>query len=281
MEWGVLSRPIVFQLFQRGSRPPVFRPNTAVNTLADLAPLPLPQLLLVDDDAPLRTVLARFFEFNQFAVRTAADVPEARRLVQAQVPDLILLDVNMPGESGLSLLRWLREQHPHMGIIMVSGARSTVDRVVGLEVGADDYVTKPFETRELLARVRSLWRRVALLRSALARVPAAADPGPLQRRAFGGFELDLAQRRLLRCDGQDVALTPAEFDLLALFVRHPHKVMSRSQIAALVEGRERDVYDRSIDLRILRLRRKIEARPERPQMLRTVRGAGYVFDPLG
>lgn len=247
----------------------------------DPAPTPLPQLLLVDDDAPLRTVLARFFEFNQFAVRTAADVPEARRLVHERVPDLILLDVNMPGESGLSLLRWLREQHPHMGIIMLSGARDTVDRVVGLEVGADDYVTKPFETRELLARVRSLWRRVALLRSALARAPAVVDPGPLQRRVFGGFELDLAQRRLLRADGREVALTAAEFDLLALFVRHPHKVLSRSQIAALVEGRERDVYDRSIDLRMLRLRRKIEARPERPQMLRTVRGAGYVFDPLG
>lgn len=253
-----------------------------MNTSVDSAPTALPQLLLVDDDAPLRTVLARFFEFNQFVVRTAADVPEARRLVQAQAPDLILLDVNMPGESGLSLLRWLREQYPAMGIIMLSGARDTVDRVVGLEVGADDYVTKPFETRELLARVRSLWRRVSLLRSALARVPAVGDPTPsLRRRAFGRFELDLAQRRLLQVDGQEVMLTPAEFDLLALFVRHPHKVLSRSQIAALVEGRERDVYDRSIDLRILRLRRKIEARPERPQMLRTVRGAGYLFDPQG
>ena len=175
--------------------------------MADEAP-GKPQLLVVDDESELRNVLAKYFSYNQFEVRTAADAVQARAMVAELAPDVVLVDVNMPGESGLSLARWLRETHPRIGLVMLTGVADSVDRIVGLEVGAVDYVTKPFDTRELLARLRSLLRRLA---------PATVDSAPAAhtRPRFGVCELDLDGRRLLRCDdGNEVPVSAAEFDLL-------------------------------------------------------------------
>lgn len=232
------------------------------------------RLLVVDDEAALREVLARYFAHNNFDVRTAADAAQARALIAATVPDLLLVDVNMPGESGLSLARWLRETHPRVGLVMLTGAADAVDRIVGLEVGADDYVTKPFETRELLARLRNLLRR-------LKPAPDTAAPAVVPRRPrFGLCELDLQTRRLLRCDdGSEVPLSATEFELLALFARHPNRPLNRDQIMGSSHKRDWDALDRSIDLRVMRLRRKIERTPDKPTVLKTVRSVGYMYVP--
>ena len=232
-----------------------------------------PRLLVVDDEAGLRDVLARYFGYNNFDVRTAASASQARALIAEAVPDLVLVDVNMPGESGLSLARWLRETHPRIGLVMLTGAADSVDRIVGLEVGADDYVTKPFETRELLARLRNLLRR-------LAPAPSTSAPDDSKRPRFGLCELDLAGRRLLRCDGgNEVPISAAEFDLLVLFSRHPNRPLNRDQIMAYGHNRSWDALDRSIDLRVMRLRRKIESTPDKPAVLKTVRSVGYMYVP--
>ena len=240
-----------------------------------------PRLLVVDDEADLRSVLARYFGYNNFDVRTAADAVQARSLVAEAVPDLVLVDVNMPGESGLSLARWLRETHPRIGLVMLTGAADSVDRIVGLEIGADDYVTKPFETRELLARVRGLLRRLTPSPSEPAPLAAAAPPAPkTQRVRFGLCDLDLQARRLLLAtDGSEVPLSAAEFDLLALFARNPNRPLNRDQIMEFGHNRSWEVFDRSIDLRIMRLRRKIEPNPDKPAVLKTVRSVGYVYVP--
>ncbi len=241
------------------------------------APPAKPRLLVVDDEADLRNVLARYFGYNNFDVRTASDASQARALIAQAVPDLVLVDVNMPGESGLSLARWLREAHPRIGLVMLTGAADSVDRIVGLEVGADDYVTKPFETRELLARLRGLLRRMAPVRDAEA---PAATPASKSRVRFGLCDLDLdARRLLLTTDGSEVPLSAAEFDLLALFARHPNRPLNRDQIMEYGHNRSWEVFDRSIDLRIMRLRRKIEPNPEKPAVLKTVRSVGYVYVP--
>ncbi len=243
-----------------------------------------PQLLVVDDEADLRSVLAKYFGYNNFEVRTASDAMQARAMVGQLVPDLVLIDVNMPGESGLSLARWLRETQPRIGIVMLTGAADSVDRIVGLEVGADDYVTKPFETRELLARLRGLLRRLGPLETdegvdaPAAAAPAA--PSTKTRVRFGLCDLDLEGRRLLLvADGSEVAVSAAEFDLLALFARHPNRPLNRDQIMEYGHNRSWEVFDRSIDLRIMRLRRKLEPIPEKPAVLRTVRSVGYMFVP--
>ncbi len=246
-----------------------------------LEPAARPRLLVVDDEADLRDVLARYFGFNHFDVRTAPDAVQARALIAAAVPDLVLVDVNMPGESGLSLARWLRETHPRIGLVMLTGASDSVDRIVGLEVGADDYVTKPFDTRELLARLRNLLRRLTPVHDDAATGTAAGNThAGVKRARFGLCELDVDGRRLLRIDdGGEVAVSTAEFDLLALFARHPNRPLNRDQIMAYGHNRTWDVLDRSIDLRVMRLRRKLEAKPETPAVLKTVRGVGYMYVP--
>jgi DNA-binding response OmpR family regulator len=245
---------------------------------------PMPSLLVVDDEADLRNVLSKYFGYNNFKVRTAADAQQARLLVAEEVPDLVLIDVNMPGESGLSLARWLRESFPRLGLVMLTGATDSVDRIVGLEIGADDYVTKPFETRELLARLRGLLRRLGPPEGATpaeGAAPKDALQGATKGRArFGLCELDLEARRLmLLTDGSEVSISAAEFDLLALFARHPNRPLNRDQIMEYGHNRSWEVFDRSIDLRVMRLRRKIEPNPDKPAVLRTVRSVGYMYVP--
>ena len=245
-------------------------------------PAARPVVMVVDDEPELRTLLGEYFGRHGFEVRTAPEAATARALVAQAAPDLAILDVNMPGENGLSLARWLRESHPRVGLVMLTTAGEAVDRIVGLELGADDYVPKPFEMRELLARVRAVLRRTS------ADAPAAAASGAVAQAAsetdshrvrFGACRLDLDQRRLLAADGAEIEITAAEFDLLALLARNPNRPLSRDQIMEQAHNRGWDVFDRSIDLRIMRLRRKIERNPDRPEVIKTVRNVGYVFVP--
>lgn len=234
-----------------------------------------PLVLVVDDEPELRSLLAEYFSRHGYRVQTAADAAEARISVVAEVPALAILDINMPGENGLSLARWLRETQPRIGLVMLTTASESVDRIVGLELGADDYLPKPFEMRELLARVRAVLRRAAVP------VQHAASPDlPASRRVtFGACRLDLDERRLLAEDGADIEISAAEFDLLALFARHPNRPLNRNQIMEQAHNRGWDVFDRSIDLRVMRLRRKIERNPDKPELIKTVRNVGYVFVP--
>jgi DNA-binding response OmpR family regulator len=235
-----------------------------------------PVLLLVDDEPELRTLLGEYFGRHGFAVRSAADAAAAREQLGRERPQLAILDVNMPGENGLSLARWLREAHPQVAIVMLTTAGEAVDRIVGLELGADDYVSKPFELRELLARVRAVLRRTQAAQPAVA---APAPPEDSRRVHFGTCALDLDQRRLFAQDGREIEITAAEYDLLSLFARHPNRPLTRDQIMEQAHNRGWDVFDRSIDLRIMRLRRKIESNPDKPEVLKTVRNVGYVFVP--
>jgi two-component system phosphate regulon response regulator OmpR len=196
-----------------------------------------------------------------------------RAEIERSLPDVVLLDVKMPGEDGLTLARYLRERYD-VGIIMVTGASDVVDRVVGLEIGADDYITKPFDPRELLARLKSVLRRIQANPPAPGAAPAA---GP--RVAVGCCVLDLASHQLFDGEGKELPMTAMEFELLKVFVERPNKVLSRDDILTATRNREWEPFDRSIDIRIARLRRKIEADPENPQAIRTVRGAGYMFVP--
>jgi len=234
-------------------------------------------LLVVDDEPEVRELLQEYFRDHGFRVLTAIDAAGARQAMVQALPRLALLDVHMPGEDGLTLARWMRERHPSIGIVFLTAAGDPVDRVVGLEIGADDYVCKPFDIRELLARVRSLLRRLPQAPGEVAG-PAAAAAGTSSRRIpFGECILDLDQRRLIDNNGADLDITAAEFDLLALFARFPNHPLTRDRIMEQAHNREWDVFDRSIDLRIMRLRRKIERNPDKPQVLKTVRNVGYVF----
>ena len=259
------------------------RRASAARSLPPMTASTAPGLLVVDDEPELRELLGEYFGRHGWAVRLAEDAAAARRLVADAVPDIVVLDVHMPGEDGLSLARWLRERHAGVGIVMLTTAAETVDRVVGLEIGADDYVPKPFELRELLARVKSLQRRLAMTPAApaSAAAPTAPEAPATQRVSFGRCTLDLDQRRLLADDGSEIAMTAAEYDLLALFARSPNRPLNRDQIMEQAHNRGWDVFDRSIDLRIMRLRRKIETNPDKPEILRTVRNVGYMFVPPG
>lgn len=237
-----------------------------------------PTLLVVDDEPELRGLLTEYFGRHGFEVRAAEDAGRARELIAAARPDLAVLDINMPGENGLSLARWMREAHPQVAIVMLTTAGESVDRIVGLELGADDYVSKPYELRELLARVRAVLRRVQPAPVAVAVAPPAVQASARQAR-FGDRTLDLDQRKLFAADGSEIEITAAEFDLLALFARHPNRPLNRDQIMEQAHNRGWDVFDRSIDLRVMRLRRKIERNPDKPEVLKTVRNVGYVYIP--
>ena len=235
-----------------------------------------PVVMVVDDEPELRSLLSEYFERHQFTVRTAQDALAARALVAQAVPDVAILDINMPGENGLSLARWLRETHPGIGLVMLTTAGDSVDRIVGLELGADDYLPKPFEVRELLARVRALVRR---LRSEVTPQPSAAASLTTTRVRFGQCALDLDSRQLFSHDGAEIPVTASEFELLALFASHPNRPLNRDQIMEQAHNRGWDVFDRSIDLRVMRLRRKVERNPDKPEVIKTVRNVGYVFIP--
>ena len=232
-------------------------------------------VLVVDDEIEVRELLVEYLSSHGFEVTQAASGKSMRAVVDKRVPDVVLLDLNLPGEDGLSLARYLREHHD-VGIIMVTGAGETVDRIIGLEVGADDYVAKPFDPRELLARVKSVLRRV---RARTVDAAPTQRPAPLQRLAIGPCELDLATHQLYNAGGEEIPITAMEFDLLRVFVEHPNQVLSRDQLLTLTRNRDWEPFDRSIDIRIARLRKKLEGDPERPQIIRTVRGTGYMFVP--
>ncbi len=236
-----------------------------------MSALTLPRILVVDDDPDLRELLSTYLGANGFSVATAGDGVSMRAALARALPDAIVLDLMLPGEDGLSLTRTLRAQST-IPILMLSARGEEIDRVIGLEVGADDYLAKPFGPRELLARLRALLRRGH---------PARPDTAaPAVNPHFGPFALDTAGRRLLR-DGMEVQLTSAEFDLLAAFVAHPNRVLSRDTLVDLLRGYDRDPFDRSIDNRVTRLRRKIETEPSAPAYIRTVRGEGYLFNLRG
>jgi two-component system phosphate regulon response regulator OmpR len=206
-------------------------------------------------------------------VLTADGGVAMRALLAKETPDVVLLDVNMPGEDGLSLARYIRERLD-LPIIMITAAGEVVDRVVGLEVGADDYLSKPFDPRELRARIKSVLRRYR--RPNLAR---SADEPARRQVVLGRCTLDLDMRQLLDAGGHEVPLTSMEFDLLKVFAERPNRVLTRDQILNITRNRDCDPFDRSIDIRIARLRKKIEADPDKPVTLKTIRGAGYMFVP--
>ncbi|BAN34254.1 transcriptional regulatory protein OmpR [Sulfuricella denitrificans skB26] len=224
-------------------------------------------ILVVDDDAGLRELLADYLAGQGYAVGAVADGVEMEAYLARQSADLVILDLMLPGEDGLSLARRLRVRG-NLPIIMLSARGEEIDRIIGLEVGADDYLAKPFNPRELLARIRAVLRRRGEAKESV--VPA--------NYCFGPFQLDPDRRRLLR-DGEEVALTSGEFALLHIFVEHANRVLSRDYLMDLLKGFERDPFDRSIDVRVTRLRRKIEFDPAEPRYIRTVWGQGYLFSP--
>ncbi|VXC26180.1 Transcriptional regulatory protein OmpR [Pseudomonas sp. 8AS] len=232
------------------------------------------QILVVDDDGEVRRLLEDYLGGHGYQVRTCADSTGMRQALQAGLPDLVLLDVGLPGEDGLSLARFLREHHD-LPVIMISGAGSALDRIIGLEVGADDYLGKPFDPRELLARVKTVLRRY--LRPGAREADAEGE----ESIRLGRYRLELQRRQLYDEQGHEVELTAMEFDLLQAFAQRPNRPLSRDQLLNLTQNRDWNPYDRSIDIRIARLRRKLEDDPEKPQIIRTLRGVGYmlVVDP--
>jgi len=225
------------------------------------------RLLLVDDEAALREPLAEYLSRQGFAVTQAASAAEARSRLREELPELVLLDIMMPGEDGLSLCRHLSETRALPTILLTAKSEAT-DRIVGLEIGADDYVVKPFEPRELVARIRSVLRR-----SARGGVVPAED----ELFEFEGWQLDPLKRRLIDPEGALVSISSAEFRLLMAFVEHPRQVLDRDRLLDLVQGREAHLFDRAIDNQISRLRRKIEADSRNPTMIQTVWGGGYML----
>lgn len=236
-----------------------------------------PHILIVDDDAKIRQMLTRYLIGEGFRISSAANGVALRECLAHDKVDLVLLDLVLPGEDGFQLAREIRAQPStgRIGIIMLTGRSDLVDTVAGLEVGADDYIAKPFQLREILARIRSVLRRTQ---------PAtAAEPNPVAQRdageviRFDGWRLDLGRRELKAPDGSEIALTTGEFELLATFARHPGRVLNRDQLMDLTRGRQWEAIDRSIDAQVARLRRKIEPDPKHPTLVKSVRGVGYVF----
>ena len=225
------------------------------------------RLLLVDDEAALREPLADYLSRQGFVVRQAASAAEARSAIRDEVPHLVLLDIMMPGEDGLSLCRHLAESAAIPTILLTARSEST-DRIVGLEIGADDYVTKPFEPRELVARIRSVLRRAA-----------KGGPAPSEDEVlvFDGWRLDPLKRRLTDPEGAVVAISSAEFRLLMAFAEHPRQVLDRDRLLDMVQGREAHLFDRAVDNQISRLRRKIEVDSRNPVLIQTVWGGGYML----
>ena len=232
-----------------------------------------PHIVVADDEPDVRETVEEYLSMNGFRVSTAESGATVRRIVAEQAVDLVLLDVRMPGEDGLSLARHLREHYP-VGIVMLTAVGTMVDRVVGLEMGADDYIPKPVDLRELLARVKAVLRRLKP-----AAVLAEASGAAANEVAFGDCRLNLDSHKLFDRDGQEIALTSMEFDLLKAFAEHPNRVLSRDRLLDLAHSRDWEPFDRSIDVRIARIRKKVEVDPTKPQLIKTIRGSGYLFSP--
>jgi two-component system, OmpR family, response regulator len=232
----------------------------------------VPHVLAIDDDPAMRQLFAEYLGENELRVTTVATGEEMSRALAEHAIDVIVLDLRLAGEDGMELARKVRAEST-IPIIMVTGRKDEADRVMGLELGADDYITKPFSPRELLARVRAVLRRYKTVEELL---PARDE----KRRAyrFGGWELNLRTRRLVSPDGARIELTNGEFSLLQAFCAAPRRILSRDQLLELSRLNRAEVYDRSIDVQILRLRRKIEVDPSHPGYIKTERGAGYIFD---
>ncbi len=236
-----------------------------------------PRLLVVDDDPAVRTLLRECFELEGYRVSEAGSGAELAACLAVAPPQLITLDIGLGGESGFDIARQVRAT-TNVPIIMITGKGDTIDRVVGLELGADDYITKPFHVREVLARVRAVLRRYEGASAAgTSGEAAAAGAGAGERLAFDSWTLDISRRELTSAAGTSQELTTAEFNMLEMFVRRPSRVLSRDNIMDLLKGHEWSPYDRSIDSLIVRLRKKIEPDPEAPRLIKTVRSVGYVF----
>jgi DNA-binding response OmpR family regulator len=229
-----------------------------------------PSILLVEDDAFQRKAAETYLMNHDLRVIAVENGAQMRRQVSRAMPDLVLLDVQLPGpEDGFALARWLRESSTRVGIIMLTAAGDSVDKVLGLESGADDYVAKPYEPRELLARCKSVLRRSV----------NKATPARLERVRMGRHMLDLSRRELQDDAGNEVPVTAGEFDILKIFAENPNRPLSRDWLLETTSHRARDPFDLAIDLRITRIRRKIEPAPDKPTVIRTVRGVGYMFVP--
>jgi DNA-binding response OmpR family regulator len=231
------------------------------------------EIIVVDDEEHLRDMVAEYLAGQGFVARAASGGRALDAMLAEKAADLILLDVNMPEEDGFSIARRLRAKSS-VPVIMVTAADDVIDRVVGLEVGADDYVTKPFDLRELKARIRAVLRRGR---------PVAVNAAPTVQAAsltpFGRLFVDLDGRRLVNPDGSEEPVTAMEFDLIDVFLQNPYRVLSRDRLLDLAHRKNDDPFDRSIDIRVTRLRKKIEEDPSKPQTIKTVRGAGYLFSP--
>lgn len=236
-----------------------------------MAPARSPEhILVVDDDNRIRQMLSRYFEDEGYRVTTVADGASMREQVAIGKFDIVLLDLVLPGgENGLELAREIRARSD-IPIMMLTGKDDVFDRIVGLELGADDYMAKPFHLREVLARVRTILRR---------RQPAEPEKPPVDREImrFDGWQLNFGRRQLSDAEGTIVEITTGEFDMLAVFVRHAGRVLSRETLMDLTRGRNLEAFDRTIDAQIVRLRKKLETDPARPQIIKSVRGVGYVF----
>jgi DNA-binding response OmpR family regulator len=229
-------------------------------------------IAVVDDEIDITRLLAGYLGSQGFRVTELHSGRALLELMQADAPALVLLDLGLPGEDGFVIARQLRE-HWQCGLVIVTGRGDSVDKIVGLEIGADDYVTKPFDLRELLARIKAVLRRLTPPESA----PAAAAAPPRQKLRFADWNLDVAARSLCDAQGREVALTSGEFDLLCAFARHPGRVLSRDFLLEQTRGREAGPFDRTIDVQIGRLRKKLERDADDPQLIKSVRGAGYIL----
>jgi DNA-binding response OmpR family regulator len=228
-----------------------------------------PHIIVVEDETTQRRLLVDYLTRQNFRVSGVEGGTALRKLVERELPAVVLIDIGLPGEDGFALTRWLREKNLRIGIIMVTAASDLVDRVVGLETGADDYIAKPYEPRELLARVKSLLRRTT-----------GAVGTAVPRVRMGRRVLDLERRVLVDPNsGSEETLTASEFDLLKIFAQNPNRPLQRDWLLEVTAHREAEAFDRAIDLRITRLRRKIEPDPTHPDAIRTVRGLGYMFVP--
>jgi len=229
-----------------------------------------PHVLIVDDEPAIGDMIRNYLERHGFRVSIACDGAGLRKAMAESPVDLVLLDLGLPGEDGLALTRHIRSRS-NVGVIIVTGSGESVDRVVGLELGADDFVAKPFDLRELLARIRSVMRRTANPVDAPSEAAADAE------LRFAGWRLNTQSRRLFSPLGDEVTLTTGEYDLLHAFTANPNKVLSRDQLLQATRNRDAAPYDRAIDMQVTRLRRKIEEDPDHPVLIKSVRGAGYLF----